>query len=42
LYRDKCLDDYKDVQQPYTEDVCKDEYVRVCEKGWVEQVNNFF
>ena len=31
-------DDFKDVEEPYEVDECKEEYVRVCEKGWVEQV----
>lgn len=34
-YRDNCYEAYKDVQEEYTEDECKKENVRACEKHWV-------
>ena len=36
--RDKCLDEFINVQQPYTDNECKVVNIKVCEKGWVNQV----
>jgi hypothetical protein len=36
--RTNCSDVTRNVQEPYWEKECRNENVRVCEKGWVTQV----
>merc|ERR1711862_705360 len=33
-YKDNCYEAYRDVQEPYVEDVCNDKDVAVCDKHW--------